>query len=930
MNMKRRTFLKVSGAMLVGLFPGVASRVAAASRSYEVSIVSETRSRCTMCSFGCGVIFRKDSRRLIHAEGDPDCPVSGGTLCARGVSLTAAGGALEDVHPLYRKPGSEKWETMSWDQGVERIVRRLKDFRDRELSFSGDSTHPNTFRGLGVITGGALTNEEAYLTSKLFRSLGVVNLDSTVRSSHGLAALGLLDAFGLPAATHASTQVAHSDVVVLVGCNPGQTAPALAKALDNVRRRSGTIIVLDPRRSESMKNSDIWLQLRPGTDTLIMGSFISYILEHGEVRADELLKNTDAAFVTLSEIMGQYQLQVKGKKKILVKDKTLSDPNSIYQRLVKHYNRYDLRRVSSLTGVDKGLLRRACSAITRTGKQEFTASFIFGSGAIASSTGSETVRAAAFAQTLLGNLKKRGGGIVLPVGAGNAQGVCDMGLLAPYLPGYLFPPVGRKLPSGENGSAMAALLRAWYGHDNFKKTAGYLSRDPDEKLPSLSRIIQGISTEKIRALMVIGSDPSLSLPGTTSTVEALSNLDLLVVLDVKPNRTASFWKTLKDSPYSLKTEVIFLPIEPPAMRSGSMTDGGRRVRRVRPCKNSRLNVPLIETISAMGNSLKEKYNAEGGSFPAPVNDLQWPFRATPKAVAEEINGIRTLPDGSETYLPPDRIWKGSDRCGNRFYRGQMNSEGWLAERSDPADPFGIGLFERWGWFWPWGIPDPLSWIHDREKDKTVLLRWKEQGGTDLTGKDVLPLRTYVPIRFWKIVKGGFPFPEHYEPFNSPLPDYLTGGEANPGLVAREAVDADWSYLNRRPEDIIREYSVIVSIHRSGSTMGTGGPLEKVAWLQELGQTRMLEIGTDFGNELGVSSGDIVKIFSPDSDLGISAAIIVTGRLDFFGYGNKEYPVTSLTLYGNEGGDVNDLIPSSFDDLTGGMELKAFMAKIEKI
>ncbi len=867
-------------------------------------------------------------------EGDPDCPIAIGSLCARGSALTASIDDEPDRDtPLYRPPGGTRWQKIGWEEAVHLAARRFKDMRDRELGYvNEDEGKPvNRFDALGVVAGGSLTNEEAYTVSKLFRALGVTNMDTSVRSSHAMALMGLMDSLGFPGATHPAPQVAHSDVVVLVGCNPGLTAPPLARALDQVRQRRGTVIVIDPRRSETIKGEDLWLQLRPGTDSAVLGAVLHWVLSNADISKDDLIEYTDAAYISLSEVMGQYEKHTSGKyKNWNIVDESLQEPYSIFQRMKGHFDRYDIRKVSNIAGVELGLLRRACTLLARTTSADFSATFVFGSGALGSPSGVDKVRMAVAIQALLGNLDKKGGGIVLPVGAGNAQGVCDMGLLAPYLPGYLpLPREGDKSGGGETGRALEALLRSWYPGQPPKRSKDYLPVLESGEHPSISTILQGIEDERVRALVTVGADPAGSVPDSSSIIPGLDNLDLLVVMDQVPNRTSRFWSLEPGRETSIKTEVLFIPTQPPVLKNGSMTDGGRRVRRVTPPEGGDDGSHgLLRFIVQLGNSIRTKYSDEGGVLAGPVSELNWPLAQLPEDVAAEINGSRSV-SSREVLIPPGRDWQVSDRCPNRLYRGWVEAGEWKASSRDRSDRYALGLYEGWGWFWPWGIPDPFSWISSRKGKKGAYLRWDGQEVRPLPTTDVLPIRPRLPVKFWKQVEQGSPFPEHYEPFHSPLPDFLTGGRSNPNMLLRQEGKDQWGYLSRRPEVILSTYPVIITVHRTGNIMGTGGVTAGWDILRELGVDRIVEIGVELADKLEVNTGDMLRIVSPYDEAGVEACAQVTRRIGVFVDKAEQYNVASVTLFGEEDPGVNALTPPAFDRTNGGMEIKVFMGRIEK-
>jgi formate dehydrogenase major subunit len=844
-------------------------------------------------------------------------------------------GIPREKGPLYRAPGSEKWEDIGWPEAVDLIARRLKDLRDRDLGMNpADKTPvPNRVNSLGIIAGGCLTNEEAYTMAKLFRCFGVFRMDTTVRSSHGMGVLGIMDTLGFPGATHPVTQISSSDVVMLMGCNPGQTAPAVSRLLDNVRQRRGTVIIIDTRRTETVRKDDLFLLIRPGTDAAVLGAFIKWILDRGELDVPDLVQHSDAPFIVLSQVMGEYQRYSSGKRKNqLVVDETLTEPYSVFQRLKTHFERYDLRKVAGITGLDIDLLRRACTLLARTVDTRFSASFVLGRGALGHHSGIQVVRMAAMIQSLLGNLDKKGGSIIFPADTGNAQGVCDMGLLAPYFPGYLdLTGEDPKVLESPDKEAFQALCRTWYPDVDFNKALGFLPHRQVSERHSLSTLIQGVEDGEIRSLITVGADPVSGLPGSAELPEAMTGLDLLVVLDHVPNGTSEFWKKGPLKEETIKTEVLFIPTETPASQDGSMTDSGRRVCTVRPIPGGDDTQPgLLNFLVDLGNAIKSKYSAEGGVLEDAVLNMNWPMLQDPESVAAEINGWQKEGSGREGLLHGGDHWKPGDQCGNRLYRGWMTEGKWLAGRKDPSDPHNMALFENWGWFWPRGIPDPFSWIRDRREREGVFLRWNGQEGDRVPSADLHPPGARPPIKFWMIVDTGTPFPEHYEPFYSPLHDLLTGGRSSPHLSLRTREKHDWGYLYRRPKELLDNFPVIVTNHRTGNLMGTGGLAAMVPHLRELGTCRIVEISPEFAGLLGVRSGDMVTISSPFWEEGIKAAAVVTARIGRFTKDPDHYHIASVTRYGEGDKGLNALTTPAFDNKTGGLETRTFMGKITKV
>jgi formate dehydrogenase major subunit len=126
---------------------------------------------------------KNDRPAVIHVEGDPDNPINRGTLCPKGSAL------LDFVHsesrtkyPLYRAPGSTKWERKSWDWTLDRIARLLKDDRDKNfIAKNAAGVTVNRWVSTGFLAASASTNETAFLTYKVVRSTGALVFDNQAR-----------------------------------------------------------------------------------------------------------------------------------------------------------------------------------------------------------------------------------------------------------------------------------------------------------------------------------------------------------------------------------------------------------------------------------------------------------------------------------------------------------------------------------------------------------------------------------------------------------------------------------------------------------------------------------------------------------------------------------------------------------------------------
>jgi formate dehydrogenase major subunit len=196
MELSRRQFLAGAGAGIAGTtlgalgFGDVEVAYAAAIRPFKLAGTTETRNICTYCAVACGIIMyskgnlsKGEKAEIIHIEGDADHPTNRGTLCPKGAAL------LDFVHaptrlkyPMLRKPGSDKFERISWDQALDRVVRLMKDDRDKNfIQKNNDGVTVNRWLTTGFLAASATTNETAWATYKIVRSAGILAFDNQAR-----------------------------------------------------------------------------------------------------------------------------------------------------------------------------------------------------------------------------------------------------------------------------------------------------------------------------------------------------------------------------------------------------------------------------------------------------------------------------------------------------------------------------------------------------------------------------------------------------------------------------------------------------------------------------------------------------------------------------------------------------------------------------
>jgi formate dehydrogenase major subunit len=190
-QLSRRDFLKAGGATAGAITASDLgfdiARANSIKQQLKISGAKELHSVCPYCAVGCSLVaYTRQTgggTQLLQIEGDPNSPVNEGRLCPKGATAMQLATSRRRVEkPLYRAPGSSKWEEKDWEFVLDKIARNFKASRDR--TFVGQDASGNTVNrteGVAFAGGAAFSSEEGYFATKLMRTLGVVHLEQQAR-----------------------------------------------------------------------------------------------------------------------------------------------------------------------------------------------------------------------------------------------------------------------------------------------------------------------------------------------------------------------------------------------------------------------------------------------------------------------------------------------------------------------------------------------------------------------------------------------------------------------------------------------------------------------------------------------------------------------------------------------------------------------------
>jgi formate dehydrogenase major subunit len=196
MELSRREFLKASGAGMGGLvLLGAMDSGKPPPQTIPLNKqpLGETYTICCYCGVGCGALATAtaDGKQVLNIEGNPDHPINEGTLCSKGQAMSQFHTVNGENNPnrltvpLYRAPGSDKWEEKDWDWAINEVAKRIKKTRDETwketVNVDGTTYRVNRTDAIASFGGGELDNEECYVLVKLLRALGLVYIEHCAR-----------------------------------------------------------------------------------------------------------------------------------------------------------------------------------------------------------------------------------------------------------------------------------------------------------------------------------------------------------------------------------------------------------------------------------------------------------------------------------------------------------------------------------------------------------------------------------------------------------------------------------------------------------------------------------------------------------------------------------------------------------------------------
>ncbi|AJW28993.1 formate dehydrogenase [Chania multitudinisentens RB-25] len=666
------------------------------------------------------------------------------------------------------------------------------------------------------------------------------------------------------------------------------------------------------------------------------------------------------------------------------RDETYSHPRCVWNLLKEHVARYTPEMVNRLCGTSIKDFTRICELLASTSAADRTATILYALGWTHHSAGAQTIRAAAMLQLLLGNIGMAGGGVNALRGHSNIQGYTDLGLLSTNLPGYMPLPsekqtdyqtyISQITPAALGSHEVnywqntpkffVSMMKSFWGeHATAENNWGYDWLPKWDRLYDVMTQAELMIQGKINGYIVQGFNPLAAFPDKNKSAKALAQLKYLVIIDPLVTESSNFWQNHGEMnevrPQDIQTEIFRLPSSCFAEEDGSIANSGRWLQwhwaAAEPPGEALHDGKILGRLFMR---LRELYQQEGGANPLPVLNMSWDYHDPrdphPEEVAREANGkaLRDIVDengqvivkkgqqlSSFAQLKDD----GSTSSYCWVYCGCWTEQGNQMANRDNSDPHGLGCTPGWAWSWPANrrilynraSADPAGKPWDA---KRALLHWdgKRWAGMDVADyNQAAPGSNTGPFimnpegvgRLFSLDKmNDGPFPEHYEPIESPIGT----NPLHPNVISNPVVrifNDDRANMGQADEFpyVATTYS-ITELFRHWT---------KHARLNAITQPeQFIEIGEVLAKEKGIVAGDMVRVVSKRGF--IKAKAVVTRRIQPLTIDGQRINTIGIPCHwGFEGATrkgflANTLTPSVGDANSQTPEYKAFLVNVEKV
>ena len=427
----------------------------------KISAPRATRTTCPYCGVGCGVLATPDGKGGAAIAGDGEHPANFGRLCSKGSALGETLG-IENrlLYPMIRCKGS--LERVAWPDALDHVSHRLKHIIARDGA-----------NAVAFYLSGQLLTEDYYVANKLMKGfVGSANLDTNSRLCMSSTVAGHRRAFGADTVPGCYEDLDEADLLVLVGSNAAWCHPILyQRMLANKQKRRARMVVIDPRRTDSAGEADLYLGVKPGTDTALFSGLLVHLADNGAL---------DKSYI---------EFHTTGFDEALARSRQIA--SSV-----------------AATALATGLSESDVAAFFQMFRETDRVVTLYSQGVNQSAQGTDKVNAILNCHLATARIGRPGASPFSLTGQPNAMGGREVGGLANQLAAHM----------GFSPPDIDRVRRFWKApriatHEGLKAV----------------QMFEAIARREIKALWVMGTNPAVSLPDADVVREGLKKLELFIV-----------------------------------------------------------------------------------------------------------------------------------------------------------------------------------------------------------------------------------------------------------------------------------------------------------------------------------------------------------------------------------------------------------------
>lgn len=245
--------------------------------------------QCPYCGVGCGLEIFKDKKGRVKIRGDKNHPATKGDLCLKPIPIPKVMNIGRVPSPLYRENKKDQFKEISWEEAVKIIASKLKENQPDENYF---------------YISGQLTTEDSYLINKFVKGfVRTNNIDANSRLCMASAVMGYKLSFGSDGPPGSYEDIDDADAFIFAGSNAAWTHPVLFKRVLKRKKElpEAKMVVIDPVFTATAEKADVWVDIKPGTDTVLFNSVLYLLNKKGWIDFDFVKKHTENFYEALKE-----------------------------------------------------------------------------------------------------------------------------------------------------------------------------------------------------------------------------------------------------------------------------------------------------------------------------------------------------------------------------------------------------------------------------------------------------------------------------------------------------------------------------------------------------------------------------------------------------------------------------------------------------